>query len=135
MAIKPGDINKNGHLTHMVAEDLFSETEDPNYKGAKQVFNAKTGKWIGTLKPGDAMPQELNFDAPTEPEEPEVKNPNGSHQLIETNILIPKGTQSELKIFRRKIRNKKIKFAATWFGIYAVSVIVICLLISKYTGL
>lgn len=60
---------------------------------------------------------------------------SGSHQLIETNILIPKGTQSELKIYRRKVRNQKLKVIATWVGIYVVSVVVLYYLISKYTGL
>lgn len=65
--IKPGDINKNGHLTHLVAADLF-------INDAKQVFHAKTGKWLGTIKPG----QELNFEPATEEEteQPEKTNPN-----------------------------------------------------------
>lgn len=64
--IKPGDINKNGHLTHLVAKDLFIDD-------AKQVFHAKTGKWLGTIKPGE----ELNFEpAPEEEAEPEKINPN-----------------------------------------------------------
>lgn len=65
--IKPGDINKNGHLTHLVAKDLFIDD-------AKQVFHAKTGKWLGTITPG----QELNFEpAPDEEEQqPEKSNPN-----------------------------------------------------------
>lgn len=63
--IKPGDINKNGHLTHLVAKDLFIDD-------AKQVFHAKTGKWLGTIKPG----QELIEPAPEETAEPEKPNPD-----------------------------------------------------------
>lgn len=62
------DINRKGYLQHMVAKDMFIEQ-------AKQVFNAKTGKWIGTITPGD----ELNFEPeiePEDPQEPETKNPD-----------------------------------------------------------
>lgn len=66
--IKANDINKTGKLQHMVAEDMFIDK-------AKQVFNAKTGKWIGTITPGN----ELNFEPeiePEDPQEPETKNPD-----------------------------------------------------------
>lgn len=69
MAIKRTDINKAGKLTHMVADDLFYGSN------TKQVFSAKTGKWLGTIQQG----QELNFEPQDEPEqqpEPEIKNPN-----------------------------------------------------------
>lgn len=67
------------NLTHLVADDLFSGSGDPKYKGAKQIFDAKTGKWIKTLRTGEAIPLTLNFDTPPEPEEkkePEFKDPN-----------------------------------------------------------
>lgn len=54
--IKATDINRNGHLTHMVAQDLFIDQ-------GKQVFHAKTGRWLGTIIPG----QELNFTEEVEP--------------------------------------------------------------------
>ena len=64
------DINKTGKLTHMVATDLFLGDE------ATQVFNAKSGKWIATIRKG----QELNFEPdPEELKEVETVNPN---QLI-----------------------------------------------------
>ncbi len=64
--IRNNDINRKGYLQHMVAKDMFIEQ-------AKQVFNAKTGKWIGTITPGN----ELNFEPEIEQEqEPEIKNPN-----------------------------------------------------------
>lgn len=69
MAIKKADINKTGKLTHMIADDLFYGSS------AKQVFSAKTGKWLGTIQQG----QELNFEAEKEQEETteqEIKNPN-----------------------------------------------------------
>ena len=67
--IRSQNINGNGHLTHLIAEDLFIEN-------AKQVFHAKTGKWLGTLKPGQQA-QELNFDeTPTQIPEPEIINPS-----------------------------------------------------------
>lgn len=65
--IRTNDINKTGKLQHMVAKDMFIDK-------AKQVFNAKTGKWIGTITPGN----ELNFEPENEQEEnqePEIKNP------------------------------------------------------------
>lgn len=65
--IRTNDINKTGKLQHMVAKDMFIDK-------AKQVFNAKTGKWIGTITPGN----ELNFEPENEPEETpeqETKNP------------------------------------------------------------
>lgn len=66
--LKASNINKNGHLTHLIAKDLFIED-------AKQVFHAKTGKWLGTLKPGQQA-QELNFDEPAaQILEPEIINP------------------------------------------------------------
>lgn len=61
-------INSTGHLTHMIAKDLFAETK-------KQVFSAKTGKWLGTIDTAE----ELNFEPENEPEETlqqEIKNPN-----------------------------------------------------------
>jgi hypothetical protein len=62
------DINASGQLTHMIAADLFYGDS------AKQVFSAKTGKWLGTIQRG----KELNFAPEIEPEEatePEIKNP------------------------------------------------------------
>ena len=67
--MKARDINKTGKLTHLVADDLF------NGSNTKQVFSAKTGKWVGTVQVG----QELNFNEGEEPEtipEPEIKDPN-----------------------------------------------------------
>lgn len=68
--IKSTDINKNGHLTHMVAQDLFIDE-------GKQVFSAKTGKWLGTIKPGQLIMQEINFDQlPEQTTGPETADPN-----------------------------------------------------------
>jgi hypothetical protein len=47
----------NGKLSHLLAEDLFSDD-------LKQVFSAKSGKWLGTIREG----QEI-----TEQEEQEIK--------------------------------------------------------------
>jgi len=61
-------INSTGQLTHLIAADLFTDTK-------KQVFSAKTGKWLGTI---DTF-GELNFEPENEPKEttePETKNPN-----------------------------------------------------------
>lgn len=57
-------INSTGHLTHMIAKDLFTETK-------KQVFSAKSGKWLGTI---DTAGQ-LNFEPENEPEETIIQEP------------------------------------------------------------
>lgn len=61
-------INSTGQLTHLIAKDLFAATK-------KQVFSAKTGKWLGTIDTAG----ELNFEPEIEPEETtpqETTNPN-----------------------------------------------------------
>jgi hypothetical protein len=57
-------INRN-KLTHLLADDLFTDE-------IKQVFCAKTGKWVGTLqnKQYNLVPDEI------ENQEPEKANPN-----------------------------------------------------------
>jgi hypothetical protein len=43
-------LNTNGKLTHMVAKDMFS-------KSMKQVFCAKSGKWIATIRAWEDAPE------------------------------------------------------------------------------
>lgn len=59
-AMLKSKINSSGQLTHMVAADLFTASK-------KQVFSAKSGKWLGTIDTYG----ELNF----EPESGEIKEP------------------------------------------------------------
>ena len=54
-------LNPRGKLQHLIAKDLFRED-------FKQVFDAKTGKHIGTVH----QAAEFNFDAKTEETAPEV---------------------------------------------------------------
>lgn len=68
MSLDISKINAAGKLTHMVAPDMF-------YNGCKQVFSAKTGKWLGTVQ----AYHEINFTEVEEPErmqEPEKENIN-----------------------------------------------------------
>lgn len=60
-------INSSGQLTHLIAKDMFCN-------GAKQVFSAKTGKWLGTIDTA----AELKFEPENEPEQQESErhNPN-----------------------------------------------------------
>lgn len=61
-------INSTGQFTHMIAADLFTDTK-------KQVFSAKSGKWLGTIDTHG----ELNFEPESEEnQEPELQqvNPN-----------------------------------------------------------
>lgn len=45
MQLHPEKINKNGKLKHLLAEDMYSEE-------ITQVFDAKTGRYIGYIKNG-----------------------------------------------------------------------------------
>lgn len=66
--INRSKINSTGQLTHLIAKDMFADTK-------KQVFSAKTGKWLGTIDTAG----ELNFEPENEPEETtpqETTNPN-----------------------------------------------------------
>lgn len=61
-------INSTGQLTHLIAKDMFIPTK-------KQVFHAKTGKWLGTI---DTAGQ-LNFEPENDEvlaQAPEPVNPN-----------------------------------------------------------
>ena len=61
-------INPKGKLQHLIAPDMFEG-------GKRQVFNAKTGKWIATVTKGN----EFNFtplEEATEPQEEINNNPN-----------------------------------------------------------
>jgi hypothetical protein len=66
--MKVRDINKTGKFTHMVADDLFLGV------ATKQVFSAKTGKWLGTID----YAEQINFKEVEEEldPEPQVSNPN-----------------------------------------------------------
>jgi len=62
-------INPSGKLQHMISPDLFTS-------GVKQVFNAKTGKWIGKIDTRGTL-----FEKPEEEniipiEEPIPQDPN-----------------------------------------------------------
>lgn len=46
------DINSNGRLEHITAPDLFEK------ENIVQVFSAKSGKWIGTIRCGKPHLQE-----------------------------------------------------------------------------
>lgn len=46
MEIKSNNINQFGKLSHLLADDLFYGSN------VKQVFSAKSGKWIGTITRG-----------------------------------------------------------------------------------
>lgn len=65
--ISRNKINGKGKLQHMIAEDLFADD-------LKQVFSAKTGKYLGVIATG----QEINFEEQVEAlEQPkEHTNPN-----------------------------------------------------------
>lgn len=67
MELNPHQINKDGKLKHLLADDLFSED-------IKQVFNAKTGKYIGYIKDGLQIIEEEGHEIQP-PEEPQ-KNPD-----------------------------------------------------------
>ena len=63
-------INNTGHLTHLIAKDMFADTK-------KQVFSAKSGKWIGTIDTAG----ELNFEPEIEPQETTILEPVNPKQL------------------------------------------------------
>ncbi len=63
-------INSSGQLTHMISKDLFADTK-------KQVFSAKTGKWLGTIDTAG----ELNFEPENEPEEQQDQAPVNPNQI------------------------------------------------------
>lgn len=64
------DIN-NGTLSHLVADDLFKAD-------TKQVFDSKTGKFVGYL----SNQMTMVFAAPeVEPEQPEILPPANPNQI------------------------------------------------------
>jgi hypothetical protein len=63
-------INRSGHLTHLIATDLFTETK-------KQVFSAKSGKWLGTIDTAG----ELNFEPENDQQETVSQEPVNPNQL------------------------------------------------------
>lgn len=63
-------INSTGQFTHMIAKDLFTDTK-------KQVFSAKTGKWLGTIDTSG----ELNFEPENDEVLTPVKEPINRNQL------------------------------------------------------
>lgn len=63
-------INSTGQLTHMVAADLFTASK-------KQVFSAKTGKWLGTIDTAG----ELYFEPEIEETISHVPEPVNKNQL------------------------------------------------------
>lgn len=62
MELNPNRINKDGKLKHMLADDLFA-------KEIKQVFNAKTGAYIGYIIDGEQIITEPPTEEPI-PDEP-----------------------------------------------------------------
>jgi len=66
MELNPHNINKSGKLKHLIADDLFEED-------IKQVFNAKTGQYIGYIKDGQQVIAEQPEE--TQPDQ-EKKNPD-----------------------------------------------------------
>jgi len=63
-------INSTGQLTHMIAADLFTDSK-------KQVFSAKTGKWLGTIDTAG----ELNFEPEIEEQITHTPEPANRAQL------------------------------------------------------
>ena len=61
-------INSTGQLTHMIAKDLFTDTK-------KQVFSAKTGKWLGTIDTFGELDFEPENDKDEQEPEIQVVNP------------------------------------------------------------
>lgn len=66
--IKSKDINASGKLTHLVAASLFNQD-------CKEVFNAKNGKWIGSLKEGQTL-EMLQYEIEQIKEEKPFLDPN-----------------------------------------------------------
>ena len=70
MPIDLSKLNPRGKLKHLVAKDMFKE-------GAKQVFDAHTGKYLGMVDDGKGT---LFYEQETAPEETpapiEIINPN-----------------------------------------------------------
>lgn len=67
MKIDISNLNPKGKFKHLIADDLFAS-------GVQQVFDARTGKYIGVLQDG----KEILFNEQDEPEikpEPEIINP------------------------------------------------------------
>lgn len=57
-------INSTGKLTHLVAQDIFSDN-------LLQVFSAKTGDYLGTVMQGQEITLQEQEQAETEPQEQE----------------------------------------------------------------
>lgn len=62
-------INPTGKLQHMISPDLFEDNK-------KQVFNAKNGKWIGTIDNRGTLFEKTEEETPLPIEEPEPQDPN-----------------------------------------------------------
>lgn len=62
-------VNPKGKLQHMISPDLFEG-------GLKQVFNAKNGKWIGTIDNRGTLFEKPEEESLLPIEEPEPQDPN-----------------------------------------------------------
>lgn len=51
MKLKAGQRINDGRLIYMLSDDLFDN-------GLIQVFSARTGKFVGTYRPGEQVPED-----------------------------------------------------------------------------